>query len=359
MKKALYSFFSNLFFFLICFFLIDLFISNSILNISDRGCKHIERNYIALKKNCVGKEKPRATLLTTNIFTDGKGLRIKEGHKRSKKSKVYAFGSSFIYGTGLEFEKSVIGILENTHKKYEFYNFSYPYGSPTVHLYNLTNELKSEPPPEKILFFLSMSDILSEISVWGNNDSSGRPMLLTDELFRKANKKEKFIKRNFKLSRSIAHFVRDFFRSIRNRDKKNNNLKVRTTIQAGYTYTPIEKLKPHYTDKNFNIGKDKIKNKINKTISILGDSNIEFNLIIFPFADTLEYGQKYFNWENYAKSLCKKNCNFINSFEGFVDYKNNNKKWYKDLFFSGNEHYTHLGHSILADKVTQKIFNNQ
>ena len=49
-----------------------------------------------------------------------------------------------------------------------------------------------------------MSDILSEISVWGNNDSSGRPMLLTDELFRKANKKEKFIKRNFKLSRSIA-----------------------------------------------------------------------------------------------------------------------------------------------------------
>ena len=40
-----------------------------------------------------------------------------------------------------------------------------------------------------------MSDILSEISVWGDNDSSGRPMLMTDELFRKANKKEKFVKK--------------------------------------------------------------------------------------------------------------------------------------------------------------------
>ncbi len=358
MKKFLYSFFPNIFFFLVCFFVIDLVISNSILNLSDKGCKHVERYYIALKKNCNGKEKLRATMPTTNIFTDDKGLRIKEGHKRSAKNKVYAFGSSFIYGAGLEFEQSVIGILENNHKQYEFYNFSYPYGSPTVHLFNLTNELNSESNPKKILFFLSMSDILSEISVWGDNDSSGRPMLMTDELFRKANKKEKFVKKNFKLSRSIAHSVRDFLRAMRNKDKKNNNLEVRTTIQAGYTYTPLEKLKPYYNDTNFDLGKNKIKNKINKTISVLKERNIEFYLIIFPFADTLEYGQKYFDWEKYAKSLCKKNCNFINSFESFVNYKKKNKNWYKKLFFSGDEHYTTIGHKVLAEKISQEVFNN-
>ena len=151
-----------------------------------------------------------------------------------------------------------------------------------------------------------MSDILWEMSVWGDYDSSGWPMLMTDELFRKANKKEKFVKKNFKLSRSIAHSVRDFLRAMRNKDKKNNNLEVRTTIQAGYTYTPLEKLKPYYNDTNFDLGKNKIKNKINKTISVLKERNIEFYLIIFPFADTLEYGQKYFDWEKYAKSLCKK-----------------------------------------------------
>ena len=204
-----------------------------------------------------------------------------------------------------------------------------------------------------------MSDILSEISVWGDNDSSGRPMLMTDELFRKANKKEKFVKKNFKLSRSIAHSVRDFLRAMRNKDKKNNNLEVRTTIQAGYTYTPLEKLKPYYNDTNFDLGKNKIKNKINKTISVLKERNIEFYLIIFPFADTLEYGQKYFDWEKYAKSLCKKNCNFINSFESFVNYKKKNKNWYKKLFFSGDEHYTTIGHKVLAEKISQEVFNNK
>ena len=31
------------------------------------------------------------------------------------------------------------------------------------------------------------------------------------------------------------------------------------------------------------------------------ENDIEFFLAIFPFADTLEYGQKEYNWESFAK----------------------------------------------------------
>ena len=51
-------------------------------------------------------------------------------------------------------------------------------------------------------------------------------------------------------------------------------------------------------------------------IVISSKNNIEFYLVIFPFADTLEYGQGVFNWEKFAAKLCPdKKCKFVNSFQ--------------------------------------------
>ena len=30
----------------------------------------------------------------------------------------------------------------------------------------------------------------------------------------------------------------------------------------------------------------------------------EFYIVVYPWAETLQYGQKEFNWSNYAKNLC-------------------------------------------------------
>ena len=90
---------------------------------------------------------------------------------------------------------------------------------------------------------------------------------------------------------------------------------------------------------------------------IAQQKNIEFYLAIFPFADTLEYGQDNFNWENFAYQLCStNNCKFVNSFPEYKKYKNSEKNWYKNLFFVGDEHFTELGHQILAEKFTKQIF---
>lgn len=357
MKKLKKIFFEFFLVFLILFLSIDFLISNTILDLKNKSCNLVEEFYLELKKNCVGKEKIRPFLPTINIYTDVNGLRIRKDHKRSKNEKIYVYGSSFIYGAGIEYEKSVIGILENNHKNYEFYNFSLPYGSPTFHLYRLKQRIDSGEIPEKIIVVLSMSDILNEASIWGDFDNLGKPMMINKGIYEKSIKEEEFYKRHFRLSRSIALNLRDKIRSLKNKNNESNLNEVRTTIQAGFTYTPLEQLNEFYTQDSFEKGKNKIKKRIDEMMIIAKQEDIEFYLAIFPFADTLEYGQDNFDWENFAYQLCSTNdCKFINSFPEYKKYKNIEKNWYKNLFFVGDEHFTELGHQILAEKFTKQIF---
>tara|TARA_B100000575_G_scaffold290185_1_gene293375 strand:+ start:4106 stop:5182 length:1077 start_codon:yes stop_codon:yes gene_type:complete len=358
MKKIFKLLLESTLIFLISFLIIDLVISNTFLNLKDKDCNSFEEYYLELKKNCEGKKKLKPNLPAISIFTDKEGMRIRENHKRTNKEKIFIFGSSFIFGEGVSYEKSVIGILENRHNKFEFYNFALPYGSPTYHLSKLREKINKQEIPKKIVLVLSMSDLLNEISVWGDYSENGKPFLLNDGIFKKSKKKEQFHKRNFRLSRSIALNIRDKIRMIRSEEnnvKKVN--KVRTTIQAGFTYLSLDQLENHYTEESFNFGELKIKKRVNEMQEISKRNNIQFFLAIFPFADTLEYGQQEYNWENYAKSLCSSsNCKLVNSFDDYNSFKENYKDWYKKLFFEGDEHFTELGHSILADKFTKQIF---
>ena len=160
------------------------------------------------------------------------------------------------------YEKSVIGILENKHKEYEFYNFAIPYGSPTFHLFKMKKKIEEKDIPVKIILVLSMSDLLNEISIWGDYSDSGKPLLLNDGIYQKSKVKEEFLKRNFRLSRSVALNIRNKMRIIKNKEKQEKkDSKVRTTIQAGFTYLPLEELKNHYTEeKVLSLVKLKLKN---------------------------------------------------------------------------------------------------
>ena len=130
-----------------------------------------------------------------------------------------------------------------------------------------------------------MSDLLNEISIWGDYSDSGKPRLLNDGIYQKSKVKEEFLKKNFRLSRSVALNIRNKIRIIRNKvkqEKKNN--KVRTTIQAGFTYLPLEELKNHYTKESLKFGESKIKKRISEMLLISKENDIEFiNSIPFNF----------------------------------------------------------------------------
>ena len=64
--------------------------------------------------------------------------------------------------------------------------------------------------------------------------------------------------------------------------------------------------------------------------------NSDFYILIYPWPDTLAYGQNNFNWEKFVSNFCIKNCKMIiNTFPKFLEYKDKNIYWHKDLYIKG------------------------
>ena len=86
----------------------------------------------------------------------------------------------------------------------------------------------------------------------------------------------------------------------------------------------------------------------------------ELYIIIFPWPDTLNFGQTNFNWEKYTKNLCNiSECkNIINLFPEFLEVKKNNNDWLEYLYLHNDIHLTVEGNKIIAKKIIKIGFNH-
>ena len=129
-------------------------------------------------------------------------------------------------------------------------------------------------------------------------------------------------------------------------------------MQGSYTYRDIVNIDNSYwTEEIFLTGTSKIKKKISNIANLAKKNNSEFYLVIYPWGETLAYGQKLFSWENFAKEICISNkCNLVNTFPEFRNRKKNDKFWYSNLYFIGDEHLNKKGNQFLAKILQNKIF---
>ena len=80
----------------------------------------------------------------------------------------------------------------------------------------------------------------------------------------------------------------------------------------------------------------------------------EFYLIIYPWAETLEYGQSEFSWSKFGYQLCLSNkCKLIDTIPDFIEYKEYNKNWVNELYFVRDEHFNKGGAKLISDLVMQ------
>ena len=137
--------------------------------------------------------------------------------------------------------------------------------------------------------------------------------------------------------------------NIRNQIISNlkNNYKIKIIIQLNFTHTKLDALDKRFQKKTtFAEGINSIKN------------NFDINLVIYPQAETLEFGQEIFNWSEFAKSLCDfKSCQTIDAIPEFLKYKNKNKSWSTDLYFLNDEHFNIQGANLLYKTVVNKLHN--
>ena len=139
--------------------------------------------------------------------------------------------------------------------------------------------------------------------------------------------------------------------------KFNNKRKIKTSIQGSYTYRELDTLDKNFWKKdNFNKGISLLKKRIFQISDISKENNIEFYLVIYPWAETLEFGQQIFSWSNFGKQICENSrCTLIDTITNFEKYKENNKSWSSDLYFINDEHFNEGGARLLYESVINKI----
>ena len=369
--------FFNIFFFIFLFIFSDIFFSNFIYkhNIGQKCYNiHSEGKFYELKKNCIAKMRRLSGIDSFKVYVDKYGNRYSgSGYNESNKD-LYFIGDSHTFGLGLDWKDTFVGIVESEKKNYKITNLSVPSYSPTVFYYTLqklykNNKLKSD----KVFVLIDITDVADESIRWNSSEEKIKPFL-NFTIKNKYKGFKKFKRQNLKGSHIIATFIRESGRKIRKKlNYKNKQEKVnKKTTNEGtwpgrFTFTTFSELEGCNQSNNKNNpwncggiskGLMKIEKKMESFGELIKSTNSEFYIIIFPWPETLLFGQNVFNWENYIDKVCKiSNCKkVINLFPEFRTIKKNREDWKEYLYLPKDFHLNINGSKILAEKILSEAF---
>jgi lysophospholipase L1-like esterase len=372
MKKISINFIIFIFLFIFC----DLIFSNFIHKETFKyACYKYEIDFYSLRPNCVAFEEHETSGITFKVHTDDNGYRYL-GKKRDKTTRntIIFLGDSQTYAVGLEYKNSFVGKIEKNFKNYKVLNLAVPSYGPTVYNYQLKKIIKSKNKPNKIFLILDIGDIAQASFRWETKKNL-RPNLITvKKKEEEASGWKRFRRKNFKGYRIVAYNLRELSRSIRKNFKNQNNIlcdnfswqyinncytnEVKKTYWGEYTYTDKNKLQKKFWQK---ITFDETLKKVSKNLSEISlmSKNIdsEFYIVIFPWAETLEYGQDSFNYENYAFETCKNvGCTkLINLFPTFREHKNNSPDWRKEFYLADDIHLNEKGQDLIYNEILKNL----
>ena len=207
---------------------------------------------------------------------------------------------------------------------------------------------------------MDITDVYDGSNRWTKLNDIDIPVVI-DDTFSKEISKTLTYKKNFKISRLFAYNLNKFFRNIRKKIKRNYWIQrdeVGPTASGGFTHTPKLKLPKNVWKVDYEEGLKKIHKNVRLISSLSKNIGSDFYIVIYPWAETLEYGEKYFNWQKFGVNLCKQvGCTkLINAFPDFEKVKNENIKWKKEIYFLLDIHFNKNGNKILANKIINEIF---
>ena len=131
------------------------------------------------------------------------------------------------------------------------------------------------------------------------------------------------------------------------------------TLWASFTYTPYKDLnKKFWSKKDFKAGINNIMINVKSISEMANNINSEFYIIIYPWPDTLEYGEKYFNWQKFGLELCQfSNCTkLINAFPEFNKIKSKFYYWKKEIYILQDLHLNAQGHRLMSEFIYEQVF---
>lgn len=359
-QKKTKIFFINFFLFLILYIIFDILFSIFFLKY-DVSYKCYDYNhdgtFYKLQKNCFAKMRLLENLSTFDVYTNELGNRYsgKKKIEKEKKNIIFA-GDSFMFGVGVEWENTITGILENALFDYNVFNLGVPSYSPTVYKYLIENLIK-EKKIEKVFILLDITDIGDESGRW--IQKNGIPYLVQDKIFLKQSFFEKTKRKYFKGTFIIINTINDFFRDMRKKIIPKKNVYI-PSIHGNNSGSFLYK-DHHLINWDVEKGINKTKIIMKEIGEILKKEEIELNIIILPWPDTMVFGQKIFNFENFGQIVCElsKCKNLVNLFPEFQNIKNLNESWLEDLYLENDIHLNKNGNYLVAKNIISTVFNRK
>ncbi len=349
--------FLNVIIFFVLFFITDIFYSNFINKSKIKSnCILQEEGFYFLEKDCSFQQKYIRNTAQYSVFVSEFGLRFSGKKFDINKKNIFYFGDSFTYGLGLEYSKTYVGILEKKLDTYNHLNFGLQGYSPLVYKYQLYKMVENNIYPKKIVLALDFTDLFEDVDRWSKPLDDKSPPQLKNNL-EKNDIKESFKDKNLKATRILAQSINGFFRNLRLSIKtffhKDVKKEVGKTEIGRFLYSNDgEYLKKKIADKTLQQRSNDLLKTLQEISKISKKINSDFYILIYPWPDTLAYGQDNFNWENFVSKFCESNCNMlINTFPKFFEYKNENELWYKELYIQSDLHFSKLGNAIIANEI--------
>lgn len=310
-----------------------------------------------LSKNCIATEKQK-TVIPYKVYTDEEGYRFSGKKRLSKIDNLIFLGDSFTYGYGVKFENSFPGIVESKTNDYEIYNLGVPGYGIQKH-YEVLEKFFKKKNASKVFITLDMTDISDAAFRWVKLPEINSPVLKSKHINKSITNWQNIKNLNFKGTRLMFFYFRNFLRHIKLSIKSNNFGKEDSALKsdiANFTYTDLKK---HNELNNDNFEKSLITiSDYFKKISLLSKKNgADIYLIIFPWPETLIYGQEVFNWEEFNNKICEENyCSkVINLFNDFKRIKTTKKNWKNLIYIDDDVHLKFFANSLIANKIINEI----
>ena len=369
------TYFKFIFISVIVFFTMDIIFSNTIIkNTVKKDClKYMryvvnEKNYYSyeLEKNCKAYETKR-TVKTYNVFTDKDGYRVglkKNKTEYNRENSIVFLGDSFIYGLGVNYEDSVVGVLQQKGIKYNTINLGVPGYSPVISKVKLQQLVKTGIKPKKIFYILDITDVHDESNRWIKMEKIDYPVIINKEVGEEIKKTFNY-KKHFKMTRLLIYNLNKIIRNLRKDIKEKQFIEedkiIGKTFAGSFTHTPYEELnKNFWLHNDYKKGILNIKSNIKLISDIAYKNNSDFYIVIYPWPEALEYGEKYFSWQNFGIELCKfsKCKKLVNAFPEFKKIKDGFIHWKKEIYLLNDIHFNANGNAVLADVIYNEVLKN-
>lgn len=196
-----------------------------------------------------------------NIYFDKDGYRIKSEKKLNKYSlnKIAFLGDSFTIASQVPYNKTFVGLLENSLPSSNLKNFATSSYSPSIYLVQVLNDFKKFKPTHVVIqiYDNDIKDDNEYIKLANSNDinnlkyidGGGKNLMITlyrhSHFLRFIRKFQQIIKYKYFLKDIVPAYNFDFYKNIKNKNnltnkiiKKINSLSTKQRFKLYYIYIP-------------------------------------------------------------------------------------------------------------------------